>query len=124
MNVYERIVELLKEEPLLKDFKYVKSKYAFVKVVGDIKYKLELEHHFTFNLFLDINPQCTGRYDIVQRWFEKFSRISVRDLRDAHTIGVYSVPSQFGMLRFTFRYDESDFEEVYGEMVVIIRKML
>ena len=125
MNVYERIVELLKEEPLLKDFKYVKSKYAFIKVDGEIRYKLDLVHRFTFNLFMDIQPSCDGRYDIVQRWYEKFSRISLRDLRDHFTIGVYSVPCQFGMQdEYAFRYDESDFEEVYGKMIVVIRKML
>ena len=125
MNVYERIVELLKEEPLLKDFKYVKSKYSFVMDKNGLKYILELRHHFTFNLFLDIHPSCLGYYYILERWFEKFSRISVRDLRDGFTIGVYSSARQFDMQEdYTFRYDESDFEEVYGKMIVVIRKML
>lgn len=112
MNVYERIVELLKEEPLLQDFKYVKSEYAFVKRADGVKYWLELYHFFTFNISMTIQPAAYVRYEVLEKWWGKFDFRSTRDRRSLYTAGVSTDMMGFYPF-FVFDYDGSDFDEMY-----------
>ncbi|MDE5882159.1 MAG: hypothetical protein K2H60_10550 [Muribaculaceae bacterium] len=112
MNVYERIVELLKQEPLLQDFKYVKSEYAFVKKVDGVKYWLHLYHFFTFNISMTIQPATYVRYDVLEKWWGKFDFISARDHRAIYTAGVSTDMIGFYPF-FDFDYDGSNFDEMY-----------
>ena len=115
MNVYERIVELLKEEPILQDFKYVKSRYSFIKRVDGITYSLELRHHFLFNVYMTIYPESAVRYDVLQKWWENFDFRSIKDQRDSCTTGVTSHMMGF-LPDFNFDYDGSNFDELYPKL--------
>ncbi|MDE5882161.1 MAG: hypothetical protein K2J63_01290 [Muribaculaceae bacterium] len=112
MNVYERIVELLKQEPILQDFKYVKSEYAFVKRVNGVKYWLHLYHVFTFNISMTIQPAAYVRYDVLEKWWERFDFRSTRDHRGLYTVGVSTDMIGFYPF-FDFDYDGSNFDEMY-----------
>ena len=125
MNVYERIVELLKEEPLLKDFKYVKSKSIFVKKVDNIHYILDLYHVFTFNFWVNVYPTTAIRYDILHKWFEKFSFRTVRDQRNTYTSGTACWPQLLGLEScYSFLYSEEDFDEVYPQLLQTVRCLI
>ena len=124
MNVYERIVERLKEEPCLKDFEYVKHRYSFIMKKGEANIMLRLDHYFTFNLFMGLHPVADVFFRNLH-WFEKFSYRSPSDQRYSHTIGAASFPRKLGMEGdFTFRYDQEDFEEVYSKVVVVVRALV
>ena len=125
MNVYERIVELLKEEPLLKDFKYVKSKSIFVKKVDNIHYILDLYHVFTFNYWVNVYPTTAIRYDILHKWYEKFSFRTVRDQRNSCTCGTGYWPQRLGLEEcYSFLYSEEDFDEVYPQLLQTVRCLI
>lgn len=109
MNTFERIVECLKDEPQLDGFTYVKSKYAFVKQVKGVRYRLNLRHRFFFNMYLDIKPSYDVRIEILHKWFEKFNFRTIKDQRDSSTMGTAIIPSVFSLP------DKYEFD-FYGEI--------
>ncbi|MDE6768593.1 MAG: hypothetical protein K2J78_02585 [Muribaculaceae bacterium] len=123
MNVYERIVELLKQEPILQDFKYVKSKYSFIKRVDGIRYDLCLDHQFFFNIEMSISPIASVRYEVLHKWHEKFNFKSIRDQRDNYTVGTSTIMVGYDHL-YRFKYGGENFDEVYPKLREAIIKCM
>lgn len=117
MTVFERLVEDLKKVDYFKDYKYRKRDSTFIyKFDGGFK-DVGLEHCIKFG-DLRVQPTIGFHYDIVVKWFEKYSTLSLRDQRDnplyfiaPYRLGFKGNDTSLGH-GFEMRSDGSDYEAV------------
>ena len=84
---FDKLASELLEDHYFQKFKFRKRDSALIqKTKYGIQF-IEL-HHWTYgNLTLVIHPQYFVRFDILSRWFEKFSFKTLRDQRDGWYVG-------------------------------------
>ena len=136
-EVLSIIVERLKSEDFLNDFEYHISSKAFVYKTPGEKLIVELDPYTTDYLIscdgdkptvkdipksIVIRPCISRRFEIIHRWYEKFSFRSLRDQRNSDSIGFASDMLGFDG-RYFFHLDLLNFEEQYNKVVHVIKDM-
>ena len=86
MTFFEKILFELLEDPYLKQFKYRKRDTSLIMKTEFGKQFIELEHWSCFNISLTIRPVYCVRFDVLCKWFEKFSFRTLTDQRDSPTV--------------------------------------
>lgn len=86
---FNKIINDLKKDPFFKDFTFVKSKSIFYKESDGKRLFIELGHWQDFPpSALNIYPMYCVRFEVLHRWFEKFSFRDVRSLRRDDSFGM------------------------------------
>ena len=135
-EMFDRIVNRLIQEPLLSDFKYMKSMNSFKLNVADGWYKISISHNYTpgWQLraldgskittdFLEITPCASRRFNILWEWFEEFANCEKSILRYRGSVTVrgrdYGVPEEF-----YFSLDGSNFDKEYHRLWLMIEGLM
>ena len=109
-NLFNRILSELMEDVFFKDFKYRKRDSSLIRKTDLGKNVIMLDHwdgyHDNHDVMV-IYPQYLVRYDILSKWFEKFSFKTLTDQRDGCFVG-FSGDMLGSRDRFMFRYDRSN----------------
>lgn len=114
-EVFNAIVADLNASDLLSDFKYLKSSSKLVLKTPEIKRVLSLEHSWVSHIFwIAIDPAFGVRFDILHKWFEKYSIRQLKDQRQDESVGftcgmIYKTADSY----YDFLKDGSDFAEKY-----------
>lgn len=86
---FDKIICDLKKDSFFRDFKFHKRNSAFYKESKGIKFIIQIGHWQDFPpSALIIYPTYSVRYNILHRWFEKFSVRNISDLRKDITFGL------------------------------------
>ena len=91
--LYHKLIDLLTDEPFYSDFKFRKRDKSFIKKTEFGFEALSLENYWIgYDLKRDkealvIQPLYLKRFDILHKWFEKFSFKTLSDQRDNYSIG-------------------------------------
>jgi len=112
-TIFDRIVADLMSEPFLADFKF-RKRYSTIYISnGGIRKFIELQRISKWApYYLDIYPTYCVRFDVVMKWFEKFSFKTLQDQRDNPTVSCTG--SMLGYQDcFEFHCDGSHYEEEY-----------
>ncbi len=111
-DIFELIIDNLKSEPFFADFKYRKRDSRFYISNGGVHKIVKLQRTISWGMFLDIYPVYLVRFDVLKKWFEKFSFKTLRDQRDNATVGASG--GTFGLKdRFAFERGNSHNNEEY-----------
>ena len=109
MTFFGRIANDLCQEPFFKDFKYRKRKYSFIQRFEGGWRSVDFRH-ITEGRLCSIYPSFNVRFDIAEKWFEKFNFRTLSDQRDSSTVGFEGVmlgyPSAFDIPTDGLDYDE------------------
>lgn len=126
------IMMKLRDEPLLADFKYLKSDDSFRLKVKDGWYKIYLSHsripHWWMGSrdgseitadFLQIIPSSSRRFDFMWKWFEEFYPYEVSSVRGFNNIYIkpedYDIPNEF-----YFSLDGGNFDKEYHRLYMML----
>lgn len=85
-HIFTYIIERLKSEDFLMDFKFRKRDNCFIWHENGIGSMIELDHWIRDNM-LTIYPIYIVRFDILKKWFEAYSFKTLRDQRDNPSVG-------------------------------------
>ena len=85
MTVTERIVSDFQHDHFFEDYKFIKSKHAFVKKYDWGWYQISLRPFNDFE-YINIRPLYEIRFNILVKWFEKFSFKTLKDQRSNSTV--------------------------------------
>lgn len=115
-----QILDRLIDEPFFYDFKIRKSDECLINKSKNGFKKISLEDHYQSidlnnkRLGLQVRPYVEIRYDILSKWFEKYSFIDLKTQRSNGQI--FEHIGGFGKVEFLF-YNEGDcFEEHYNKI--------
>lgn len=91
-KIVEQISEYLLKDPFFHDFKLRKSDSSLIQKTDYGNKKLTLQTWFERNTEngkndVIIQPIYSVRFDILHKWFEKYSFKTIQDQRDNYTIG-------------------------------------
>ena len=94
MNIKDvlSIVEVIASDSFFKEFVIRKSDTSII-LKSDTGYKrVQFQYYNSYdlqrdNLALEITPNYDIRFNILHKWFEKYSKRTLRDQRDDHSIG-------------------------------------
>lgn len=119
-----KILSELQEDPYFREFKFRKSDTSFIKkTTSDLTTglnRLTLRYHESYDLernciALLIEPLYGVRFDVLHKWFEKYSFRTLADQRYSYSIGF-----EGGMLNrpseFLFKWDYVDYERDFIKM--------
>ncbi|MEY8607487.1 hypothetical protein [Muribaculum intestinale] len=126
------IMMKLRDEPLLSDFKYLKSYDSFRLKVKDGWYEIYLSHsripHWWMKSrdgseitadFLQIIPSSSRRFDVMWKWFEEFYPYEVSRVRGFNNIYIkpedYDIPNEF-----YFSLDGGNFDKEYHRLYLML----
>ncbi len=85
---FDKIISDLKEDPFFAEFKFRKKNSIFYKESNGLKQFIELDHWQDFPpSSLEIYPMYNVRFDILHKWFERFSVRSLQAQRNDDSIG-------------------------------------
>lgn len=86
---FNKIIDDLKKDSFFNDFTFVKSKSIFYKESDGRRLFIELGHWQDFPpSALNIYPMYCVRFEVLHRWFEKFSFRDVKSLRSDDSFGM------------------------------------
>ncbi len=138
VEMLAKVTERLCDNPLLFDFKYLKSESAFRLKTKDGWYRLTLVHSripawWMKSLdnseissdFLQIIPSASRRFDILWKWLEKYAvdmdwKKKIRQLSN-----VLINPKYFQLPEcFYFSLDGSNFEQEYHRLYMMIEMLI
>lgn len=106
-SLYYLILSELTIDPFFSYYKYRKRDSSFIRKTDYGKNIISLDH-WEIDLYgLVIYPQYLIRYDVLRKWFEKFSFKSLQDQRDGYYVG-YSGKMLDSQDKFVFLYDKSN----------------
>lgn len=108
--LFNLILSELTEDAFFKDFKLRKRDSSLIRKTKLGKNIIMLDHWDGYHDGHDVMvvyPQYLVRYDILSKWFEKFSFKSLQDQRDGCYVG-FSGEMLGSQDRFMFRYDRSN----------------
>lgn len=121
MKVFERLVNDLMKEEALRDYKFRKSDSCFIRKFDGGFYAVELDH---WNKWGDcyVRPNIGFHYNIVVKWFEKYSTLTLRDQRnnflsfmDPTVIGLKGNYPDVSI--FEMKSDGSDYEKISKDLI-------
>jgi hypothetical protein len=119
-EILGKIIELLLADDYFSGFKYRKKDYRLIKKDSQGFYSIGFQFWDSYDLKRDqvamiVIPAYRRRFDILHKWFEKFSFRTLADQRDSNTIGFIG-----RMLErqndFFFLYSECDFMNDFESM--------
>lgn len=87
MTYFDKIVSELQSDTYFQKFKFRKRDGSFRLKTNYGVQSIELRHWNYGNLSLEIQPQYHIRFDILSKWFEKFSYRTITSQRDDSQIG-------------------------------------
>ncbi len=118
-----KIIEGIQQDPYFAEFKYRKRDYSFIKRDQLGFEAIELQHHDDYDLKRDcmaksVYPLYLRRFDILHRWFEKYSFRTLIDQRDSYSV-IESEPlyADLNLSYYYFKYDGEDFEKDLKHLV-------
>ena len=85
-ELFLTIVERLKAEPFLNDFKFRKRDNSFIQQVEGLRRHIELDH-WTKDGVLIVYPIYMVRFDILLKWFEPYNVKSRQGQQDNPSVG-------------------------------------
>lgn len=105
---FEQIVSEIMVDSYFDKFKFRKRDSSLIQKTNFGKNIIELEHWNCLNIVLTIRPSYSIRFDILSKWFEKYSFKSISDQRDNGNFGFDGIMlgKQY-MFEFKY-YDASD----------------
>ena len=83
---FETILGELLDHPYLHQFKYRKRGSFLIKKTSYGKELIQLDHWNSWNISLTVRPIYGVRFDILSKWFEKFSVRTLVDQRDDFSV--------------------------------------
>ena len=109
-SLIDKIIEGIKNDAFLGEYKYKKSEMAMYRNLNDAYLYIGLEHWRDYDTKeLVISPIYGKHFNILTKWFEKFSFKTLKDQRNNPDF--YFSNKAFGLGEtISFRYDFSDFE--------------
>ncbi len=116
MALFERLIEDLLQTEAFKDYKFRKTDSSLIyKFNGGIR-KVKLDHWTEYG-YCSVRPTIGFHYDIVVKWFEKFSTLTLRDQRNNPLY--FTCPYEYGWKGnanilgdiFDIKCDGSDYDE-------------
>ena len=104
---FDRLASELLEDPYFQKFKFRKRDSSLILKTKYGMQFIELNHWNYWNLTLVIHPQYLVRFDVLNKWFEKYSFKTLKDQRDGCYVGFtgYMLERQDS---FEFSYNESE----------------
>lgn len=85
-ELFLTVVERLKAEPFLNDFKFRKRDNSFIQQVEGLRRHIELDH-WTKDGVLIVYPIYMVRFDILLKWFEPYNVKSRQGQQDNPSVG-------------------------------------
>lgn len=118
-DLINSIVDDLSTIPYFKEYKYRKRDCRFIKQTLDGFNAIELQFWDGYDLERDcralvVNPLYLKRFDVLHKWFEKYSFKSLSDQRNSYSIG-FEGKMINATLQFYFRLDEIDFDNDFSK---------
>lgn len=117
------MLERLKSESFFSDFKLKKSDKSLIRKFDWGWQRVILDHYNSFDLerndlALQVMPNYEIRFNILHKWFEKFSRRTLSDQRDTYSIGFNEnmLGKSKHFLGFLFLENRKDYELDYEVM--------
>ena len=124
MNVYERIVERLKEEPLLREYKYEKTRDAFIRLMNGVEVILSLRVSNAYDWF-KITPLVSVYYPELNEWYEPFSVGPMKEWRSGSNRGTGADASCFWPAgNYSLWFEQENIDDTYGKLLQDIEPML
>lgn len=122
-NLLTTIIEQLQKDPFFAQFKFRKSDYTLI-----YRYKggfngVCFERNFgPFGIgHLFVRPIIGIRYDIIVKWFEKFSFRSLSDQRSVYTF--VCIANKLGLDgEFYFQHDGSNYDSEFNRLYYLLKK--
>lgn len=103
---FNKLASELLEDPYFQKYKFRKRDSSLIlKTKYGIQF-IELQHWSCGNLILVIHPQYFVRFDVLSKWFEKYSFKTLRDQRDGWYVG-FTGDMLSRQDSFEFSYNES-----------------
>lgn len=119
MTKFEKIIELLKEDSFFNDYTFRKRDSSFVHKFEGGERRIEFRKWTDF-IAMSVEPQFAVRFDFVHKWFEKFSFKTLRDQRDACTVGGWT--RKYGCFPvYNFKHDGNNFLEEFNKLKETIK---
>lgn len=119
MTKFEKIIELLKEDSFFDDYTFRKRDSSFVHKFEGGERRIEFSKWTDF-IAISVEPQFFVRFDFVHKWFEKFSFKTLRDQRDAYTVGGWT--RKYGCYPvYNFKHDGNNFLEEFNKLKETIK---
>ncbi len=84
---FDQIASELLEDPYFQKFKFRKRDSSLIQKTVYGRQIIQLEHWNCLNISLTIRPYYGVRFDVLCKWFEKFSFRTLSDQRDDDYIG-------------------------------------
>ncbi len=113
-TIFDRVVADLMSEPFFADFKVRKRDSMFHLVHNGIRKSVRIHHVFNHVYYFDIEPVYGVRFDVVMKWFEKFSFKPIQIQRDNTTVGFSgNMLGQQDWFVFHKYDDDTQYEEKY-----------
>ena len=106
-NLFNLILSELTTDRFFNDFKFRKRDSSFIRKTDYGKNIIMLDH---WNVDLEsmvIYPQYLVRFDVLRKWFEKFSFKSLKDQRDCVYVG-FTGEMLGSQDKFRFLYDKTN----------------
>lgn len=120
MTTFERVVERLKHENFLADYTFRKRDSSFIQKFDGGVNRINLDHWFSWDVSC-VRPIFSVRYDIIFKWFEKFSVRRQEDRRDDYIVGFSSEMLGFKDI-FEFEVTLNNFKDEYAKLVDCLHK--
>lgn len=108
-DIFQLIVERLKSETFLNDFKFRKRDSSFIQQENGLRRSIELEHWIMDDALI-VYPIYMVRFDVLHKWFEPYSFKSLQDQRDNPSVAFSG--NMLG-LQDKFQITEVDLEHNY-----------
>ena len=109
-SLIDKIIEEIKTDSFFEKFKYKRSEMAMYRNFNDAYLYIGLEHWRDYDKEeLVISPIYGKHFNVLTKWFEKFSFKTLKDQRNNPNF--YYSNKAFGLDEtISFKYDLSDFE--------------
>lgn len=119
------IVENIALNPFFKNY-VVRKSDASIILKSEVGYKrIQFQYYNSYDLkrdqlALEITPNYDIRFNVLHKWFEKYSKRTLKDQRDDYSVGftgsMISGTDTFYFLESRNNYDE-DFKILYNEVI-------
>lgn len=121
-DLFNRIVSDIEAANILPGYKFRKRDSRFILKTEWGQIFVELDHWSYFGYVLTIRIIFMVRYDILHKWFEKYSKLTIRDQRDRGTF--FSSPNIRMKDEFEFYQDGHNYKEECTSLINTLKSMI
>lgn len=116
MSIFNRVVDDLLRESFFSGFKFRKRGSLIYKKEENRVILIEFQPRSYF-ISIVLSPVYCVHFDVLTKWFEKFSCIPVKTLRESASYGIsgYNIDTKHVWFDFPLDIDEATYQEVYSE---------